>query len=256
MAACELCLITTAPSKLHSVSPSEMTNRFHPGMRVENRVAVCESCLADLRVVALSLARWQGRIKITSELNERRSSTDVNVHNAGESAATSPFFECLLCNATPFTDQSLLASHELMNHRCFHCSALFPDKHQLQSHSALCLKDMKFECPVCRLRFESESRLSGHLSACHEDLIKTEECPICGAVFASSSALCSHSRVHQRERRLAAADSEGSVRKKARSDGCASFDDEKQKLSAQGLKTYSRIYTSANGSRETQSIAP
>ena len=240
MPLCELCLSFVAADQLCAVTPVEL-NRIHRRLRIDERKTACETCLKELRCVAKSLDKWQERIEISAV--ENIDGGRLSKQDATPGHHQSPdLIECHSCNAAPFASQSLLHSHEMMNHRCFHCSAIFPDKRQLQSHSTACLKEMRFECPICRLRFECESRLSGHVTDAHEDSLDTVECRECGALFASPAALCRHWRVHcddNGKRQNENKDGEGDVdtesplHKKIKSGRNVS--------SQSGLKTYSRV---------------
>ena len=222
MSSCEFCLV--ADSQLFSISQPEMAKRSRNLVQTSKSVVSCASCIADLVSVAQTFSKWQNRVGLSSAESRDESSRvslavirNEDVTNVVLSKkVTSKYsqrkkqqqqqqqqqqqlkFACQHC-PVDFDDANSLTTHEMLTHRCFHCSSVFPNRNLLQSHSLACVRDLLIDCPICHLRFPSESRLSSHLSESHRE--KSDEytsCDKCDAFFVSKASLSKHRKMHNR----------------------------------------------------------
>jgi len=226
MVICEFCL--TDDTQLVSFSPSEMEKRTRGQIQISKRVVTCDSCVSDLLTVSRAFDKWQNRVGISTCNRATTESDDGSTSLAiigtqpvntslKKSRKRVPQFSCPHCHIAPLKDESALTTHEMLHHRCFRCSSIFPDKHRLQSHSRDCLREMQVICPACHLRFESESRLSSHMSEVHPALDLSVACDRCDMRFASKTSLRAHAHAHVHNLSEAfCGTSEDSVNKKAR----------------------------------------
>ena len=214
MTVCEFCLSGDSESQLLSISPSEMEKRSRGRIRVNRGVVSCSSCLTDLLAVSKTFSKWQNRVSLSTvggvkESVDRTGEALAIIRNEPDDLPSSPAlddsmsrepqesrFTCPHCYVAPFGDDKSLSTHEMLNHRCFRCSSIFPNKHRLQSHSKQCMREMQIRCPACHLRFESDSRLSSHISEAHDGLENSVACMRCDAVFVSEASLRAHGHVH------------------------------------------------------------